>query len=184
MVDYYSGFVEINLLQNGKLKFSRHGIPDKLMEWWSTVPLSSNSHKIMDSSTKEQVHIPCSLMVWQRKLFKQLRTWLRKPSYLALLKNTPISGIFGSPPQRFMGWRTKTLLPTTTKLLQLKLINPQSAFKKLSDRKIQQKFFHDCYSAALKSILKATDKTDASTYMQQSECEVALPELWWPAGGC
>ena len=41
MVDYYSGFIEINLLQNGttskqivthcKSQFSRHGVPDKLI---------------------------------------------------------------------------------------------------------------------------------------------------------
>jgi len=41
IIDYYSGFIEINLLQNGttskqivthiKLQFSRYGIPDKLI---------------------------------------------------------------------------------------------------------------------------------------------------------
>ena len=73
----------------------------------------------------------------------------KRDPYLALLEywNTPISDTIGSPAQRFMGQRTKTLLPT---LLRPKLINPQSIVKELRDRKSRQKFNYDCHTIVLR----------------------------------
>jgi len=44
----------------------------------------------------------------------------KRDPYLALLeyRNTPTSDALGSPAQRLMGRRTKTLLPTSNRLLQ------------------------------------------------------------------
>ena len=49
-----------------------------------------------------------------------------KDPYLALLsyRNTPRDNLVGSPAQRLMGRRTKTLLPTTEALLKLTPVNP------------------------------------------------------------
>ena len=88
-----------------------------------------------------------------KNLIKKATLDKRDP-YLALLeyRNAPISDKLGSPAQRLMGRRTKTLLPTTTKLLQPKLINPQAAHKELKERKAQQKYYYDRHTAILKPL--------------------------------
>ena len=111
----------------------------------------------MDSSTKQQVHITHSPMAWQRKQFKQQKNLIKKAildnrdPYLALLEyqNTPT---LGSPAQRLMGQRTKTLLPTTTKLLQPKLINPQAVHKELRQRKTRQKYYYYHHTVTLRPL--------------------------------
>ena len=66
----------------------------------------------------------------------------KKDFYLALLdlRNTPICDNTGSPTQRLMGRRNKTLLPTTQKLLIPKQIKPQAVKRKIQDQKNKQKF--------------------------------------------
>jgi len=114
------------------------------------VPHSSTSQNFMDLSIKQQAHTAHSLMAWQRKLFKQLRTchswqkghkfnstWVSKYTYL------------GSPAQRLLGQRTKTLLPTTTELLKKQ---KPSAHKLYSGNLVTgkcQKFYYDCHTTAL-----------------------------------
>ena len=125
------------------------------------VSSSNSSHKNTDSSTKQQVHITRNLMVWQRKrtvqtaknLIKKVILDKRDP-YLALLeyRNTPISNTLGSPAQRLIGWRTKTLLPTNNKLLQPKIIKPQTVLKEFRDRKAQQKFYYDRHTVDLRPL--------------------------------
>ena len=51
-----------------------------------------------------------------------------------------------------MGRRTKTLLPTSTKLLEPKLINPKPALKELKDRKTRQKFYYDRHTTPLRPL--------------------------------
>ena len=46
-----------------------------------------------------------------------------------------------------MGRRTKTLLPTSTKLLQPKLVKPQAVLKELRQRKSRQKLYYDRHTA-------------------------------------
>ena len=94
------------------------------------------------------------------KAVQTMKNLIKKPildkrdPYLALLeyRNTPISDTLGSPVQRLMGRRTKTLLPTTTKLLQPKLINPQAVHKELRERKARQKYYYDRHTAILKPL--------------------------------
>ena len=52
-----------------------------------------------------------------------------------------------------MGQRTKTLLPTTTKLLQPKLISPQAVHKELRQRKTRQKYYYDRHTATLRPLV-------------------------------
>ena len=69
----------------------------------------------------------------------------KKDFYLALLdlRNTPISDDTGSPVQRLMGRRTKTLLPTTEHLLIPKQIKPQAVKRKIKAQKDKQKYYYD-----------------------------------------
>ena len=61
----------------------------------------------------------------------------KQDPYIALVdyRNTPVSDTLGSPAQRLMSRRTKTLIPTTEKLLQPKTINPRSVQNELLKRK-------------------------------------------------
>lgn len=75
-----------------------------------------------------------------------------------------------------MGRRTKTLLPTTTKLLQPKLINPQSVHKELRQRKTRQKYYYDRHTTTLRPLavgdtvmMKAKGKWEPATVIAISQ---------------
>jgi len=124
MVDYYPGFIEINLLQNGtiskqiiahcKSQFSRHGIRDKLItdngpQFYSTIFKQFSQDYGFQHQTSSP-HYPQSngmaekTVQTAKKLSKKATLDKRDP-YLALLeyRNTPISDTLGSPAQRLMG---------------------------------------------------------------------------------
>ena len=71
--------------------------------------------------------------------------------YLSLLdyQNTPRNNLIGSPAQRLMGWRTKTLLPTSSKLPEPKTIKPKVVRLKLNEDKQRQK---QCYKRHAKQL--------------------------------
>ena len=102
----------------------------------------------------------------------------KRDPYLALLeyRNTPISDTLGSPAQRLMGRRTKTLLPTTTKLLQPKLISPQAVHKELKQRKVRQQYYYNRHTATLRPLavgdtvmMKAKGKWEPATVITISQ---------------
>ena len=171
LVDYCSEFIEINLLQNGttskqivthcESQFSRDGIPDKLIT--DNGPQFSSSMFKQFSQDYGFRHQTASPYYPQsngmaEKAVKTVKNLIKKAildkrdPYLALLEyqNTPISDTLGSPAQRLMGRRTKTLLLTSTKLLEPKLFNPQSALKELKNRKRRQKFYYDRHTTPLR----------------------------------
>ena len=173
MVDYYSSFIEINLLQNGttskkivtycKSQFSRHGISDKLITD-NGPQFSSTSFKQFSQDYGFQRHTanPHYLqsdgraektVQTAKRLIKKAIIDKRDP-YLALLeyRNTPISDTLGSSAQRLMGRRIKTLLPTTTRLLQPKLISPQAVHTEMKQRKVQQKYYYDHHTVTLRPL--------------------------------
>ena len=78
----------------------------------------------------------------------------KKDPYLALLdyRNTPQSENVGSPAQRLMGRRTKTLIPTTKVLLKPKVINPSIVQKELRQRKVVQKRYYNQHAKHLKKL--------------------------------
>ena len=63
--------------------------------------------------------------------------------YLALLdyRNTPTQGLNTSPAQRLMSRRTKTLLPTTDKLLQPEVAQDQQS-KLMASKARQAKYYN------------------------------------------
>ena len=74
-----------------------------------------------------------------------------KDIHLALLecRNTTWSDTIGSPAQRLMGRRTKTLVPTTDALLQPKTIDPTLVQKELTQHRQKQKEYFDQHTKSL-----------------------------------
>ena len=144
-------------------QFSRHGIPDKLITdngpQFSSIIFKQYSKEYGFQHQTASPHYPQSnglaekAVQTAKNLIKKAILDKRDP-YLALLeyRNTPISDTLGSPAQRLMGRRTKTLLPTSNKLLQPKIIKPQTVLKELRDRKAQQKFYYDRHTVDLRPL--------------------------------
>ena len=74
-----------------------------------------------------------------------------KDIHLALLeyRNTPWSDTIGSPAQRLIGRRTKTLVPTTDALLQPKTIDPTLVQKEPTQCQQKQKEYFDQHTKPL-----------------------------------
>ena len=111
------------------MQMARHGIPDKLMT--DNGPPFSSAEFSTFSQLYEFRHITSSPGYPQSngkaesavKILKSLMLKAQddgRDPYLALLdwRNTPTEGIGSSPAQRLFGRRTKTLLPTTARLLR------------------------------------------------------------------
>ena len=78
----------------------------------------------------------------------------KRDPYLALLehRNTPLSDQLGSPVQRLMGRRTRTLIPTSEKLLQPKVISPKVVYREITQRKAKQEYYYDRHARHLKEM--------------------------------
>ena len=172
IVDYYSGFVEIDLLTHPttkqvinhcKSQFSRHGIPDVLI---SDNGPQFSSHEFqqfvkcyqIDHRTSSPYHPQSNGMA--EKAVQTVKRLIKKAThdgndlYLALLeyRNTPCSITLGSPVQRLMGRRTKTLLPTSSKLLKPATIDPKTVHTELQEQQTKQKLYYDRNAKALKPL--------------------------------
>ena len=140
-VDYYSGFFEIDRLDDTtsgavihKLKahFSRYGIPDQVIsdnakqyvstefenfskKWKFEHITSSPKYPQSNGKAESAVKIAKNLMCKAKEA--------KKDPYLAILdyRNTPTQDMDTSPAQRLMQRRTKTLLPTKETLLKPQL---------------------------------------------------------------
>ena len=145
LVDYYSGLIEVEQLRDTKseviikfckTQFARYGIPDTLVTD-NGPQFSSEAFKDFACSYGFQhctssPHYP-QLNGRAEKAVQTIKSLIKKANddkkdiYLALLelRNTPINDLLGSPAQRLMGRRTKTLLPTSNQLLTPKTIKPK-----------------------------------------------------------
>lgn len=137
-VDYFSQFFEVDYLEQTtsttvihKLKahFARHGIPDTLIsdngpqlvsQEFKTFCTNWNINHKTCSPGNSQSNGAAEAAVKVAKQFMRKCSMNHEDPYIALLnlRNTPQEGTIYSPVQRLMGRRTKTLLPTRTKLLQ------------------------------------------------------------------
>ena len=81
-----------------------------------------------------------------------------KDPYMSMLnhRNTPRDSVLGSPAQRLMSRRTKSILPMTEEQLQPKVLKPVDVQKQLSFYKEQQKRNYDVGSKSL-PVLKPGD---------------------------
>ncbi|XP_022798951.1 uncharacterized protein K02A2.6-like [Stylophora pistillata] len=139
-VDYYSNFSEVDYLQDTtsrdvihkvKAHFARYGIPDTVMSdngpqfseelknfskrWGFKHITSSPKHPQSNGMSESAVKTAKRLV--NRALFAH------EDAYLSLLdlRNTPTQRMTTSPAEKILNRRTKTLLPTSQKLLQPKL---------------------------------------------------------------
>lgn len=119
-----------------KSQFSRHGIPNIVRSdngsqfpssdlktfapEWDFEDITSSPYYARSNGKVEKA-VNTAKRILKKAMFDH------KDPYLALLdwRNTPTKGFDSSPVQRLMGRRTRTLLPTSTRLLRPKL--PKSA---------------------------------------------------------
>ena len=174
MVDYYSNFIEADRLKQTtsehvieicKSQFARHGIPNTHV---SDNGPQFSSHQFDQFSIQYQFdHQPSSPHYPQsngkvEKAVQTVKNLLRKSQagkcdfQLAFLefRNTPTNSLLGSPAQRLMGRRTRTLLPTAHKLLLPKTIPPLQVQSELTKQQADQKYHYDKHSQPLMPLKK------------------------------
>ena len=161
LVDYYSDFVEVDLLKNTNssvvikflnAQFSRHGIPDVLVtdngpqfisgefsefatHWEFQHVTSSPYHPKSNGKAESAVKIVESLIKKAQRDNKE--SWLSLLDY----RNTPTTGMQTSPAQRLMSRRTKTLVPISSNLLYPEV--PEGVQNQIQRKRQKAKSFHD-----------------------------------------
>ena len=134
LVDYYSSFIEVDQMENTssqsviahcKPHFARHGIPDILITD-NGLQFTSDLFKTFSRSYRfkhqtSSPHLPQS-NGRAEKVVQTVKGIIKKAiddnsDPLLEYRNTPVNDRLGSPTQRLMGRRTKTLIPTTASLL-------------------------------------------------------------------
>ena len=77
-----------------------------------------------------------------------------KDPHLALLEylNTPTSDALGSPAQRLMGRRTKSIILITEELLKPQIINTQTVQHELKQNKLKQKNYYNVHTKCLSKL--------------------------------
>ena len=161
MVDYYSSFIEVDLLEEQTSKevikhlkrhFSRYGIPEilrsdngpqytsdrrfkKFEKDWNFEHVFSSPHYSQSNGKAEN-----TVKTMKRLMTKATESG-RDP-WLALLeyRNTPSESMTSSPAQWMMGRRTRGLLPTTTKALKPEIVDERKA---ITAAKNKQKVYYD-----------------------------------------
>ena len=160
IVDYYLDYFEVDQLSNKtgeglikKLKkhFATHGIPDVVQSDngppFSSKEFSSFAEKYEFKHTTSSPKHPQSNGKVENAV-KTAKTLLKKTQesktdyQLALLiwRNTPTEGLNSSPAQRLFGRRTRTLLPTSSKLLKPKLV--PTVGRKQARKRRQENYFN------------------------------------------
>ena len=155
-VDYYSSYFEVDRLNTKtgkevirklKIHLARHGIPDELVSD-NGPPFSSTEFNAFSNQYGFE-HVTSSPGYPQsngkvENAVKVSKNLMRKAiesksdPHLALLawRNTPSEGLGTSPAQRIFGRRTKTLLPTSSRLLKPKI--PEDVDQKPKLQKAKQ----------------------------------------------
>jgi hypothetical protein len=164
LVDYYSGFIEVEpLIDKIKTQIARYGIMDMLVTDGGT---QFTSHEFREFRKLYGFHHNVSSPEHQQanglaeNAVKQMKALLTKVEedggdfYLALLllRNSPRDGVLGSPVQRFMSRRTRTNMPTAVELLQPKVLDPEIVRDRLSETRLEQKYYYDKNAKVLPEI--------------------------------
>ncbi|CAB4040075.1 Retrovirus-related Pol poly from transposon [Paramuricea clavata] len=169
--DYYSNFFEVDRLYNTtskevicrlKAHLARHGIPDRMVSDNGPQFTSEEFRQFADayefqhgtsspdypqSNGKSENAVKTAKRIMEKVLA------VGADPYLGFLdfRNTPTEGLDTSPVQRLFGRRTKTLLPTSSRLLSMRK-NDSSTERKLNDRKRKQMFYYNKASKSLKPL--------------------------------
>jgi hypothetical protein len=163
MVDYYSGFIEVDklpdtradtVIEKIKANIARHGIMDILVsdggpqftsaEFAAFGRLYGFEHNISSPGHQQANGLA-------ENAVKQIKNLLKKTEqengdfYLNLLdlRNTPRDKNIGSPVQRLMSRRTKTTLPTAEKLLRPQVKETGLVKDTLQNYRARQKHYYD-----------------------------------------
>ena len=163
LVDYYSNFIEVDqlrettsgqIIERCKSHFARHGIPDIFVTdngpQFSSGKFSKFSSDYQFQHHTSSPHYPRSNSKAE-KAVQTVKNLLRKAQvenrdfHLALLdlRNSPTNDDIGSPVQRLMGRRTKTLLPTADNLLRPKIVSPATVKSHRLEQQERQKQAYD-----------------------------------------
>ena len=173
VVDYYSEWFEFSLLgqdttaerviKETKKIFSCHGIPHKVISD-NGPPFNSYKYKNF-SKDFDFEHVTMSPYHSQTNGLVEKAVGIVKNAIikcqedgrdltLALLniRNTPRSNEIGSPAQRLMGRRTRTLIPTSQHLLKPKTLDPSVVQSSMNDKRQLAKSYYDKGSKDLQKL--------------------------------
>ena len=198
LVDYYSGFFELDYLSDTtsksviskiKSQIARYGIFEDLISdngpQFKSREFEDFALKYGFRHTTSSPGYPKSNGMAERavqtakSIIKKAKEDNEDP-YLGLLnfRNTPRDATVGSPVQRLMGRRTRTQLPISEHLLTFKLSSPVSVQARLEEYRKQQKKFYDRTAKPLE-VLKQGDvvrmKTDKG-FQKEAIVEKSLSE--------
>jgi transposase InsO family protein len=162
-VDYFSFFIEVDRLHNttsktviGKLKqhFARYGLPEIVVSdngpQYSSEEFAEFSRKwdfehrtSSPGNSKANGKAEAAVKVAQALIRKTVKSG--GDPLLALLdhRNTPTQELNDSPAQRSLGRRTRTLLPTTQKLLSPGYIDCEATKKSIQKRQAKQQEYYN-----------------------------------------
>ena len=157
-MDYYSDYFEVDrifgkkgkeVISRIKSQFARHGIPHQLISD-NGPPFSSREFQEF-ALTYEFEHLTSSPRYPQsngkvENAVKMAQNIMKArlagtDPNLSLLdyRNTPTEGLRSSPAQQLFGRRTKTLVPTSSRLLE----SVHGVPHKLRERKAKQAYYYD-----------------------------------------
>ncbi len=189
LVDYYSNFIEVERLDSlstsSVIKFlkrniARYGLMEELVSDNGPQYTSQQFQEFMKQcdiqhTTSSPLHPQSNGLA--EKAVQTIKMMMKKcreagdDFHLALLdlRNTPRDQQTGSPAQRLMGRRTKTLLPTSDNLLKPGAVKPETVKENLEDYRMRQKHYYDRGTREMPPIKPG------------SAIRVHTPEGWMPA---
>lgn len=161
-VDYFSNFWEIDRLYDTSSKavmrrlkthFARYGFPEELVtdsgSQFTSDQFKEFARRYDFKHTKATPHhhqangkAEAAVKAAKRLLSKTYRNGEDPYVALAIQRNTPQQGIGLSPVQRLLGRRTRTVLPITMELLEMK-DNTNTAVEGLRANRARQKYHWD-----------------------------------------
>jgi transposase InsO family protein len=183
MVDYYSNFIEVSPLQHDtrtstivkqmKANIARYGIMDTLVSDNGPQFSSQEFKQFVDSYNIK--HVTSSPLYQQsnglaERAVQTVKNLTKKcfetgdDIYLCLLelRNTPRDDVVGSPMQRLMGRRARTLIPISKGLRKPQADQTGKIASKMNDYRCKQKFYYDRHTK-VKEDLKPNDAVRIKT---------------------
>jgi len=160
-VDYYSDYFEVDrifgkkgkeVISRIKSQFARHGIPDHLISdngppfssrEFGKFALAYEFEHLTSSPRYPQSNAKVEIAVKMAQNMKKKARLAGTNPNLSLLdyRNTPSKGLGSSPAQRLFGRRTKTLVPTSSRLLVPEAVH--GVPHNLKERRAKQAYYYD-----------------------------------------
>lgn len=158
-VDYYSEYIEVDVLKNMtsssviealKSQFSRHGIPTILRSDCGSQYMTAEFARFCKEygivHKPSSPHFQSSNDETERAVQTVKELWKKATDkHLALLDywTTPLDRLNLSPAQLLMGRRPRNVLPTTSAILRPTPYSSQEVRRYLTMEKAKQNYYHD-----------------------------------------